>query len=267
MDRFLGLAARHGIDTLWVFFDDVWSPEPRLGPQPAPHPGRHNSRWVESPGLPALERYEGDAALARRLERYVTEVMRTFADDPRVALWDLYNEPGGYPAPFTPPVGPRCLPLLRDVFGWARAAGPSQPLTSGLWWTPLAPVDPRIHGIQLAGSDVVSFHHYGPEEELVRLIGRLRETTERPLLCTEYLARPLGNRFESHLPVFRRHDVGAVHWGLVAGKTQTIHPWWSWRDETPKPEPAVWFHDVLRPDGTPFDPAEVAFLRRTLRAG
>jgi hypothetical protein len=33
----------------------------------------------------------------------------------------------------------------------------------------------------------------------------------------------------------------------------------------PKPAPAPWFHDVLRPDGTPFDPEEAAFLRSFLR--
>ena len=53
-DDFLDLAARRGIGVVFVFFDDVWSPEPRLGPQPEPVPGRHNSRWVQSPGLPAL---------------------------------------------------------------------------------------------------------------------------------------------------------------------------------------------------------------------
>ena len=54
--------------------------------------------------------------------------------------------------------------------------------------------------------------------------------------------------------------------GLVSGKTQTIHPWWSWFDDEPAPEPAIWFHDILRADGTPFDEAEAAFLRRLLRA-
>ena len=54
---------------------------------------------------------------------------------------------------------------------------------------------------------------------------RLRIETERPLLCTEYLARQLHSRFESHLPIFRERDIGAISWGLVSGKTQTIHPW------------------------------------------
>jgi hypothetical protein len=203
---------------------------------------------------------------ARLLERYVRGVVSRFARDPRVLVWDLYNEPGGFPSPRSEPVGAQCLPLLADVFGWARAALPSQPLTSGLWSNPLKPGPPEIRELQLAGSDVVSFHHYGRPDELEELCAQLRSETDRPLLCTEYLARSLGSRFETHLPIFRERGIGAISWGLVSGRTQTFYPWWSWFDEKPKPEPEVWFHDLLRADGTPFDEAEVSFLRR-LRAG
>jgi hypothetical protein len=99
------------------------------------------------------------------------------------------------------------------------------------------------------------------------LCAELRARTQRPLLCTEYLARPLESRFETHLPVFRELDIGAISWGLVSGRTQTIHPWWSWFDEEPGPEPEVWFHDVFRADGTPYEAAEAGFLRDFLRAG
>ena len=47
----------------------------------------------------------------------------------------------------------------------------------------------------------------------------------------------------------------------MAGKSNTIYPWDSWQ----KPydaEPTVWFHDIFRPDGTPFDPEEVDYIRR-----
>ena len=50
----------------------------------------------------------------------------------------------------------------------------------------------------------------------------------------------------------------------MSGKTQTIYPWWSWFDEQAKPEPEVWFHDILRADGSAYDPEEVAFLRSSL---
>lgn len=54
----------------------------------------------------------------------------------------------------------------------------------------------------------------------------------------------------THLPIFKKHDVWAINWGFVFGRTQTYYPWWSKKDD---PVPDVWFHDVLKPDGSPFD--------------
>jgi hypothetical protein len=265
IDSFLDLARQHQIRVVFVLFEDVWNTHPQLGPQPEPHPGRHNPSWVQSPGLPALNAYATDLAVAERLERYVSGVVSRFKDDDRILLWDVYNEPGGFPSPRSEPVGEACLPLLRDVFDWARHSDPSQPLTSGLWHNPVQHVSPAIRELQLGQSDVVSFHHYGSADELRELIDQLRIETDRPLLCTEYLARSLGNRFETQLPIFREEKIGAINWGLVSGRTQTIYPWWSWFDEEPKPEPEVWFHDILRSDGTAFDEAEAEFLRQITR--
>jgi hypothetical protein len=261
IDQFLELAHGHRIGVVFVIFDDVWNPHPVLGPQPPPHPGRHNSGWVQSPGLPALKAYANDPALAQRLEGYVRGLIARFANDERILIWDVYNEPGGFPSPRSEPVGEACLPLLRDVFDWARDPAPSQPLTCGLWFNPVKPVPQTITDLQLEQSDIVSFHHYGTADELRELTTQLMMQTERPLLCTEYLARRLDNHFETQLPIFRELGIGAINWGLVSGKTQTIYPWWSWFDDEPKPEPKVWFHDILRADGTAFDDAEVEFLR------
>ncbi|MFP6641596.1 MAG: cellulase family glycosylhydrolase, partial [Myxococcota bacterium] len=264
IDRFLELAHSHGIAVMFVLFDDVWCAESRLGPQPEPYPGRHNSGWVQGPGLSALEAYPNDGALRERLEDYVRGVVGALARDERVIVWDVYNEPGGYPSPGSEPVGEACLPLLSDVFEWVRDCVPTQPVTCGLWENPMHPLPPAIGELQLAASDIVSFHHYGPIEALREMCERLTSKTDRPLFCTEYLARPMHSRFESHLPFFREMRIGAINWGLVNGKTQTIYPWWSWFDEQPAPEPEVWFHDIFRADGTPFDPEEAAFLRQLL---
>ena len=270
VEAFLDAASGNGIAAIFVLFDDVWNPEPRLGPQPEPIPGRHNSQWVASPGRAALAAYGGDggdAATRDRLERYVRGVMSHFAADDRVWLWDLYNEPGGYPSPGSEPVGVACLPLLRDAFDWARDVSPSQPLTSGLWWNPMNPLPSEIESLLRDRSDIISFHHYGAVSELEELCRRLQSETDRPLLCTEYFARNLESRFESHLPLFRELSIGAISWGLVSGRTQTIYPWWSWfqkEERDAPPEPDVWFHDILRADGTAFDDDEVAFLRSHL---
>jgi hypothetical protein len=265
IDEVLAAATGAGIRVILVLFDDVWNPEPRLGPQPDPFPGRHNSGWVQGPGLAALNAYRDQPEIPARLEAYVRGITRRFADDPRVLMWDVYNEPGGYPSPGADPVGEACLPLLADVFAWVRAVEPDQPLTCGLWWNPLNPLPESIGELQLAGSDIVSFHHYGPLEDLIELHDRIRTFTNRPLLCSEYLARNMKSRFETHLPAFSERSVGAINWGLVSGRSQTIYPWWSWFDEEPSPEPEIWFHDILRPDGSPFDPDETRFLRTFLK--
>src|SRR2546423_2694804 len=44
--QYLKIADGHKIRTMFVFFDDVWNPEPKLGKQPAPRPGVHNSGWM-----------------------------------------------------------------------------------------------------------------------------------------------------------------------------------------------------------------------------
>ena len=46
VEQYLAIADKHGIKTMLVFFDAVWDPEPKLGPQKEPIPGLHNSGWM-----------------------------------------------------------------------------------------------------------------------------------------------------------------------------------------------------------------------------
>jgi hypothetical protein len=259
--QFVAIAANHAIKPLFVLFDSCWDPFPKLGPQPPPVPGVHNSRWVQSPGADHL----GDPGYGSVLQDYVTGVLGQFRNDDRVLGWDLWNEPDN-PARVYRSVERKdklqlVAALLPRVFQWARAVDPSQPLTSGVWdgnWG-----DPRrrsvIAGIQLDNSDVISFHCYDKPDGFEARIAELAPLG-RPIVCTEYLARPLGSTVETILPIARRHDVGAYNWGLVAGKTQTILPWDSWDHPDPVPPP-VWFHDLLLPDGRAYQDAEARAIR------
>ena len=56
-----------------------------------------------------------------------------------------------------------------------------------------------------------------------------------------------------------RERVGAISFGLVAGKMNTIYPW---NNEAGAVEPEVWFHDIFRPDGSPFDPEEIVLIKK-----
>jgi len=262
IDRFLAIAARHHIRPVFVLFDSCWDPFPKLGPQHPPVPGVHNSGWVQSPGAAAL----ADAAARPRLKQYVQGVVGAFAADPRILAWDLWNEPdntnvGSYERLNPPNKIALVLDLLPQVFAWARAEHPSQPLTSGVWqgaWS--GPAMSAMTRIQLDQSDIVTFHNYGWPEDFERRVKEL-EPLQRPLICTEFMARGAGSTFDTVLPIALHAKVGAIAWGLVNGKSQTDLPWDSWQRPYVTLAPTVWFHDVFHPDGSPYRVRETELIR------
>ena len=278
IDEFLAIADRHKIGVMLVLFDAVWDPNPSPGKQRGPKKGLHNSGWVQAPGRAILE----DPKKQDALEGYIKGVVGRFKDDRRVHAWDLFNEPdntnGSSYGKQEPANKPRlCLELLKKEFAWARSVDPSQPMTTGVWtgeWTEdkLSP----MARLQLEESDVISFHDYSKLPKLQRRIESLRRYG-RPVLCTEYMARPEGSTFDPCLGFLREQRVGAYNWGFVDGKSQTIYPWDSWK-KSYDAEPPVWFHDIFRRDGTAYDAKEVSTIRqvtgkaapraaRTLREG
>ena len=264
IDAFLVIAARHHIRPVFVLFDSCWDPNPRLGPQPPPVPGVHNSRWVQAPGTEVL----ADPAQFPKLELYVKGVVGAFANDKRILAWDLWNEPDNGNDDSYAKGDPKnkneiIIGLLPKVFDWARSVHPVQPLTSGLWhgdWTSLDKMPPLAR-IQIEQSDIISFHNYGWPEDFEAHVKMLAQF-HRPLICTEYMARNIGSTFDTVLPIAKQYHVGAINWGLVAGKSQTWIPWDSWQHPYVKEQPAVWQHDIFHPDGTPYRQREVEIIRK-----
>jgi len=265
IDEFLTIASKHHIRPIFVLFDSCWDPYPHLGPQHPPIPGVHNSGWVQSPGAAALE----DTKQYPRLKAYVIGVVGAFANDDRILAWDVWNEPGAdnagsYGKEELKDKRARVTALLPQAFEWAREANPKQPLTSGVCCVDTSAdgsdLD-EIQKIQLRESDVVTFHNYTWPEYFRREIGWLKKYN-RPVICTEYMARAVGSTFDTILPIAKEEHVGAINWGFVAGKTQTYYPWESWEHPYILDQPPVWFHDILHPDGTPYRKAEVELIRR-----
>ncbi len=266
LDRFLALAQKHHIRPVLVLFDSCWDPNPKLGPQHPPIPGVHNSGWVQAPGREMLS----NPAEYPRLKAYVQGVLRSFAQDQRILAWDLWNEPDNDNASTYGPIELHdkksvVTALLPQVFAWARESHPAQPLTSGLWgdWTSLNQLSPIAH-IQLEESDVISFHIYSWPEQFEARVHQL-EQFHRPLICTEYMARGVGSTFDTILPIAKEFKVGAINWGLVAGKTQTYLPWDSWQHPYILEQPPVWFHDVFHEDGTLYRAREGSIFRDLTR--
>lgn len=260
--EFLAICEKHHIKPMLVLFDSVWDPNPKLGKQREPTPGVHNSGWVQSPGAAALL----DEKQYPRLEAYVKGVVGAFANDQRVLCWDVWNEVDNVNTNnYADPKNKLELvtKLLPMVFTWTRAAKPLQPLTCGVWKIDYANFKgyTPIEKIQLDLSDIISYHNYNDATSFEQSV-KLLSSYNRPLLCTEYLARGNKSTFETVLPVGKKYNVAMYNWGFVKGKTQTNLPWDSWQ----KPyvngrEPAVWHHEIFNPDGKPYREEEVKVIR------
>jgi Cellulase (glycosyl hydrolase family 5) len=266
IDHFLKIADGHKIRVMFVLFDSCWHPEPKLGKQPAPTPHLHNSGWVQSPGVAVLK----DAKQWQEMEGYVKGVLKRFGRDRRILCWDLWNEPdnnnaSSYGARDLKDKEKHILPLLKQVFTWARAANPSQPLTAAPWHGDWSKDDKlsAMNRFLFESSDIITFHRYENLAATKKSVESLKRFG-RPILCTEYMARPAGSTFETILPYLKEQNVGAYCWGFVAGKTQTIYPWDSWQKKYDA-EPKVWFHDILRASGKPYSETEVKLIKELTR--
>lgn len=245
MNQYLTISAKHGISAVFVIFDDCWNEESSYGKQPEPKSGVHNSGWVQDPSVSLRK---DTTKLFPVLEKYVKDVLTTFKDDKRILLWDLYNEPGNSGH------GISSLPLLKNVFKWARQVNPSQPVSVGLWYFGCN----ELNVFQIENSDIVTYHNYMDEKDHQLWINFLK-MYGRPMICTEYMARRNDSRFQNIMPLLKRNNVGAINWGFVSGKTNTIFAW-----DEPMPnakEPKLWFHDIYRQDHTPFNQEEINIIK------
>jgi hypothetical protein len=228
VEQFLGIAEKHKIGTMLVFFDSCWNPHPELGTQRAPKPRVHNSYWAQSPGA----KIANDPAAFARLENYVTSVVRHFREDTRVIVWDIWNEPDNInmgtfdtKTMTQQQKGEIITPLLAQAFQWVRAVNPTQPLTSGVWagdWSS----DDKLESwqkVQLFASDITSFHRYVPLEETRATVEPLKRFG-RPLMCTEYVARAAGSTFEAILPYFKQEKIGAYIRGIRGKRAIPLSP-------------------------------------------
>ena len=245
LNTYLTIANKHGIKTVFVLFDDCWNPTYKSGQQPDPKPGVHNSGWVRDPG----ELLYTDPTLIKTLEAYVKDVLTTFKDDKRIAIWDLYNEPGNSK------YENRSLPLLKSVFAWGRAVNPSQPLSSAVWNLSLK----ELNKFQIENSDIITYHNYENPEKHQAAIDTLKRYN-RPLVCSEYMARRNNSRFQNIMPMLKKNNIAAINWGLVEGKSNTKYAW----DEpmADGSEPKLWFHEIFRKDGKPYMQEEVQLIMK-----
>lgn len=268
IDTFLSVAAKHNIQVMLTLMDDCGfsGDEPYPGPQKPPRDGVHNSQAAASPGRAIVM----DPAQWPRVEAYVRDVLTRFKDDDRITIWDLYNEPGNRGINLSPTESMEydealetfALELMTATFGWAREVGPTQPLTVGAWHIDHEKYGTLEHPIDAAAmdlSDIITYHNYNTAARQLSVLESLT-ARNRPILCTEWLARHMDCVFSEQLPLFCAFAAGCYQWGLVQGRTQTWIPWTSVNKNHPDPQ-SLWFHDVLTPEGKPWCEQEMRLVK------
>jgi len=246
VDELLKIAQHNGLRVTLVLFDDMniaGEPPRPVVPQAEPLPGVHNGRWVPSPAAKAVT----DRSRWPELETYVKDVMGKFRRDSRVLYWDLYNTAGNNG------LKEESLPLMDQTFNWARSMDASQPLAVAPW----REFNSAMAARKLERSDLVTFQSFDNVESIeARLL--LLQRYQRPIICSDWLMRQVGNDFEQILPLFSAFQVGWFNQGLVAGKTQMQVQQRKFRSEI---DPEVWQQDVLHEDGSPYDRNEVELIQ------
>ena len=267
-DRYLATAWKYGITAMITFGndcmpprDEFWKPQ-KLGVQSYDwgyHGGRKHSQHQQHDlmGYHIMDEPE----IAQRHYLWLREMMETYKDDPRVIVWDLYNEVGNARRDKV------SIPHLKKFFEIAREVNPSQPLTSCLWkgLTGFNQL-PEAEQFIAENSDVISYHNYRSYEDNIHIIKYLK-TFGRPILNTEWLARMTHNTIEEMFPLFYLEKIGCYNWGLVAGLYQTYEPWngvWQQYEKGGARDVdfKVWFHDLYRPNLHPYDPHEIELIQR-----
>lgn len=270
IEQFLDVCAENNIKVMLTPMDDCgFSGEhPYLGQQKAPTPDLHNSQAAASPGRNVVM----DKSQWGEVEAYLRDIISTYKDDQRIVIWDLYNEPTNRmifttegELPFDENMEKFSHELMEKAFEWARDINPSQPLTVGAWHAPSIldrtlpifehPTDRRAMEL----SDIITFHAYLPIDLFQKAVDIVK-AYNRPMMCTEWLARHAESYLQEQLPLFKEQGIGCYQWGLVKGKTQTHLPWPEIK-RNDKNYMNQWFHDLLDENGQPYDPKEVQLIK------
>ncbi len=280
-ERWLKMLDDHKMRAIVLLGNDCSRPKeywklPKPGPQPNDW-GYHGGRKVSQHGsLPNAVGYTvlDDPELNPKFYDMCREIVTKYRADRRIAFWNLWNEPGNNNR------GKLTLGHMRKLFEICWEIDPIQPLAADVWsdrygmgFLPGSKVSParadREAVQKLAGelSDIISYHSYEPYETQVKLIRDLRRFYGRPLVNTEWLARIKGCNVADCYPLFYIEKVGAVNWGLVAGKYQTYEPWEGMWKEIERGggkqyDMTKWFHDLFRPSHRPYDPKEIDLIKR-----
>ncbi len=220
-----------------------------------------------SPVLSLQRKYfndkENEKENLKIVEELVKTLIRPFANDERIVLWDIWNEPGfktGDPETF------REMEWVEKMVHWCREENLCQPITASIIWDPdrdadvSSPTWEKRRQVE-AMMDLHNFHSYDCARnfgaEIDYTLDRIRKISNRPIVCTEAMIRVNGSSVQRTLPVFAREHVHVYLWGLYNND-------WNWsvkwgRSTYDAFDPM--FHDFLWADGDAYDAREFPFIK------
>ena len=220
-----------------------------------------------SPVLSLQRKYfndkENEKENLKIVEELVKTLIRPFANDERIVLWDIWNEPGfktGDPETF------REMGWVEKMVHWCREENLCQPITASIIWDPdrdadvSSPTWEKRRQVE-AMMDLHNFHSYDCARnfgaEIDYTLDRIRKISNRPIVCTEAMIRVNGSSVQRTLPVFAREHVHVYLWGLYNND-------WNWsvkwgRSTYDAFDPM--FHDFLWADGDAYDAREFPFIK------
>jgi hypothetical protein len=245
MNDFLSILDQQGMRAGFVFFDDCWAHSGAdLSKTCIPTQGVHNGCWVAGP----QDVKRTDVGL---FETYVSDIVASFKDDPRVAWWEIFNEPQKS--------NQFSISLRHAAFQWARAQKPSAPVIS--CWD------------DNEDTQVVDKHQYGGAWGHS---GGVFANPAKGGIVTEAGCRWFQQDKDHGSPLtvvnwleaIRRGGSGApfrpgvmVAWEVMVGRSMTR---WGWGSRAGDAEPAIPWCGMLYPDGSPVSYTEAGAFRTYL---
>lgn len=192
----------------------------------------------------------------------VERVVKKYREDKRIIAWNVENEPGIG-------IGKRAIKLLRELFALVRSLDPVQPLAADIWHAVKddGTLDSEEENVAYELSDFISFHSYSEYEWFLSGLYALKKHYARPIIVTEWLNRCNHNTVRDIYPLLMYDKIGCYCWGFVGGETYTTEPWndfWEKFEKNPDVnfDFTKWQHDLYRRNYHPYDPREIALIKR-----
>lgn len=269
LEEYIALADKYGLGVMFTIGNDCNVPKDfytfKFGEQHIDWGYHSGIKRGQHSGTHTEMGYQlnDDPEYTGKFYEMVDEFAAKYAKDPRVQIWDVWNEIGNGRR------GTASLAMMKKCFEIIRSHDQIQPLTADCWRysgeTYLPTTEEELAALE--ESDVITFHYYRSFSSMVKIIESLKEAYGRPLICNEWLNRIAHNNVDEIFPLFYIENVGSYHWGLIQGFSQTYEPWGGYLKQIADPnyegnlDLTKLQHDLYRFNGLPYIAKEVAIIK------